>query len=58
MEPMDNADVTAAEADAVRAAGEAERARIWAEWVAEFGAQEASRRWLEVFAATDAPKTG
>ena len=43
---------------AVRAADDTERARIWAAWVAEFGQQEASRRWLAIFAATDAPTTG
>jgi hypothetical protein len=42
----------------VRAASDAERARIWAAMVAEFGSEEASRRWLAIFAATDAPRTG
>jgi len=42
----------------VRSANEAERRRIWAAWVAKFGAAEASRLWLAIFAATDAPKTG
>ncbi|MFM2078243.1 MAG: hypothetical protein RJA49_2133 [Actinomycetota bacterium] len=44
--------------EALRAADAAERASIWARWVSEFGSEEASRRWLAVFAATDAPKTG
>jgi hypothetical protein len=44
--------------EVLRAADADERARIWARWVSEFGSAEASRRWLEVFAATDAPKTG
>jgi hypothetical protein len=42
----------------VRGADDAGRARIWTEWVVEFGQAEASRRWLAIFAATDAPKTG
>ena len=42
----------------VRAADDADRSRIWADLVAEFGSAEASRRWLAIFAATDAPKTG
>ena len=46
------------DAAAVRAADDDERARIWVRWVAEFGQAEASRRWLAIFAATDAPKTG
>lgn len=46
------------DAEAVRAMSDTERARIWAAWVAAFGSQEASRRWLAIFAATDAPKTG
>ncbi len=46
------------DAMAVRAADDTERARIWAAWVAELGQAEASRRWLAIFAATDAPKTG
>ncbi len=46
------------DSEKVRTASEAERARIWAEWVTEFGQYEASRRWLAIFAATDAPKTG
>lgn len=46
------------DAAAVRAADDAGRARIWAAWVAELGEPEASRRWLAIFAATDAPRTG
>jgi len=46
------------DAAAVRAASDDERARIWAAWVAEFGSETASRRWLAIFGATDAPKTG
>lgn len=42
----------------VRAADDTERTRIWQEWVDEFGPEEASRRWLAIFAATDAPRTG
>jgi hypothetical protein len=42
----------------VRAADEAGRSRIWADWVMKFGRTEASRRWLTIFAATDAPRTG
>ena len=45
-------------AEDVRAADGAVRSRIWAEWVTEFGRAEASRRWLAIFAATDAPRTG
>lgn len=52
-EPMDGLD--AAE---VRATDEAGRARIWTDLVAKFGSPEASRRWLAIFAATDAPRTG
>lgn len=44
--------------DAVRSADEIDRARIWADWVNEVGPAEASRRWLSIFAATDAPRTG
>ena len=46
------------DAEAVRGADEAERARIWVRWVDELGQPEASRRWLAIFAATDAPRTG
>jgi hypothetical protein len=46
------------DADAVRSASEVVRSHIWADWVAKFGPEEASRRWLEIFAATDAPRTG
>ena len=46
------------DAEAVRSADEDDRARIWSDWVAEFGHAEASRRWLSIFAATDAPRTG
>lgn len=42
----------------VRSASEEDLARIWKEWVARFGPTEASRRWLKIFAATDAPRTG
>ncbi|MDO8392043.1 MAG: hypothetical protein Q7V57_16325 [Actinomycetota bacterium] len=42
----------------VRAADDASRARIWAELVTEVGSTEASRQWLAIFAATDAPRTG
>ena len=45
-------------AEEVRAADDAQRSRIWTDWVAEFGRSEASRRWLAIFAATDAPRTG
>lgn len=45
-------------AEDVRAASGAVRSRVWAEWVNEFGRTEASRRWLAIFAATDAPRTG
>ncbi len=48
-------DVDAAD---VRAADEADRSRIWTDLVTEFGRDEASRRWLAIFAATDAPRTG
>jgi hypothetical protein len=44
--------------DAVRDADEATRAKMWLEWVEKYGASEASRRWLEIFAAIDAPRTG
>ena len=53
VDPMDGVD--AAE---VRAADETGRARIWTDLVAKFGRTEASRRWLAIFAATDAPRTG
>jgi hypothetical protein len=46
------------DADTVRSADETERARIWAMWVEQLGHAEASRRWLSIFAATDAPRTG
>ena len=46
------------DAEDVRAADEADRSRIWADLVTEFGRTEASRRWLAIFAATDAPRTG
>lgn len=46
------------DADAVRSADEIGRLHIWAEWVATLGSEEASRRWLAIFAATDAPRTG
>lgn len=46
------------DADTVRAADEKERAKIWKQWVDKFGAEEASRKWLAIFAATDAPRTG
>ena len=42
----------------VRAADDADRARIWAELVRDLGSAAASRKWLAIFAATDAPKTG
>ena len=42
----------------VRAADGAERSRMWAQLVAEHGRDEASRQWLAIFAATDAPRTG
>jgi hypothetical protein len=42
----------------VRAADCADRAQIWADLVATFGREEASHRWLAIFAATDAPRTG
>jgi len=42
----------------VRAADDVGRARIWADLVAECGGAEASRQWLAIFAATDAPRTG
>ncbi len=46
------------EEQSVRSADEEERCRIWATLVNKFGAAEASRLWLAIFAATDAPKTG
>ncbi len=42
----------------VRAADESQRSRLWADLVHEHGHDEASRRWLAIFAATDAPRTG
>lgn len=45
-------------AEDVRAANGAVRKLVWAQWVTEFGCAEASRRWLAIFAATDAPRTG
>ena len=42
----------------VRAADDVGRARIWADLVSECGGAEASRQWLAIFAATDAPRTG
>jgi hypothetical protein len=42
----------------VRDADEEARSRIWAEWVSTLGYEEASRRWLSIFGATDAPRTG
>jgi|GEM_PF-6196755 hypothetical protein len=45
-------------ADVLRSANDYERELIWNEWVKKFGAEEASRRWLSIFAATDAPRTG
>lgn len=42
----------------VRAADEADRSLIWADLVTKFGRTEASRVWLAIFAATDAPRTG
>lgn len=42
----------------VRDADEETRSRIWAEWVSNLGYEEASRRWLSIFGATDAPRTG
>lgn len=47
-----------ADAAAVRASSDAERARLWAQLVEEHGREEASRQWLAIFAATDAPRTG
>jgi hypothetical protein len=38
-------------------AEESDRAEVWARLVAEFGAAEASRRWLAAFAASDAAET-
>ncbi len=46
------------DAERVRSADESDRSHIWSEWVSRFGHEEASRRWLSIFAATDAPKTG
>jgi hypothetical protein len=46
------------EGDAVRNASESERSRIWNAWLAKYGPTETSRRWLAIFAATDAPRTG
>lgn len=46
------------DAAAVRAASEVDRSRIWHDMVAELGPDEASRRWLAIFAETDAPRTG
>jgi hypothetical protein len=42
----------------VRAANDADRSRIWADLVSEFGRTEASRRWLGIFGSTDASRTG
>lgn len=47
-----------AEVEAVRNADEATLARLWSEWVNKVGRTEASRRWLAIFSATDAPRTG
>ena len=44
--------------DAVRSENPAELKRLWSEWVAKMGTEEASRRWLAIFAATDASPTG
>jgi hypothetical protein len=46
------------DADAVRAADATRRAQIWAGLVSTLGPDEASRRWLAIFSATDAPRTG
>lgn len=46
------------EEELVRSADEEERRLIWATWVNKFGSAEASRLWLAIFAATDAPRTG
>jgi hypothetical protein len=46
------------EDELVRSSDEAGRSRIWAELVAKIGPEEASRRWLEIFAASDASETG
>lgn len=46
------------DAERIRSADESDRSRIWAEWVATLGHEEASRRWLSIFAATEAPRTG
>jgi hypothetical protein len=46
------------DAEELRSASEVERIRIWAEWVTKLGHEQASRRWLSIFAATDAPRTG
>lgn len=44
--------------EAVRDADETTRMKMWADWVKELGSTEASRRWLAIFAAIDAPRTG
>ena len=46
------------DAEEIRSADEDDRTHIWAEWVAKYGHEEASRRWLSILAATDAPRTG
>ena len=50
--------VDVVDAAAVRAADDAGRAIIWACLVETVGSEEASREWLAIFAATDAPRTG
>jgi hypothetical protein len=42
----------------MRDSDESTRSHIWAEWVNNLGHSEASRRWLLIFGATDAPRTG
>lgn len=46
------------EVETIRNADEVTRARLWTEWVDKVGRTEASRLWLVIFSATDAPKTG
>jgi hypothetical protein len=53
VQPVDDMDP-----ERIRAADPVARSRIWADLVAELGRTEASRRWLAIFAATDAPRTG
>jgi hypothetical protein len=44
--------------DAIRSADSTELKQLWDEWMTRLGPEETSRRWLRIFSATDAPKTG